>query len=92
MKVNFYATLRPITGQKTVEFDLPKGATVLDLVEAITVRFPPLRRELLNEQGQLWPYVHVFVNGRDAPYLEDGLNTVLDAADNVNIFPPVAGG
>ena len=92
MEVHFFATLRQITGQKTVEFDLPEGATTRDLVDAIVDRFPPIRRELLNEKGELWPHVHVFINGRDAPFLKEGLDTVLTADDIVNIFPPVAGG
>ena len=32
MKVNFYATLRPIVGQKTVELTLPTGTTAIQLV------------------------------------------------------------
>ncbi len=92
MEVHFFATLRQITGQKTVEFDLPEGATTRDLVDAIIHRFPPIRRELLDENGELWPYVHIFINGRDAPFLKEGLDTVLTTEDTVNIFPPVAGG
>lgn len=92
MDVHFFATLRQITGQKTVKFDLAEGATIRDLVDAIINRFPPLRRELLNQNGELWPHVHVFINGRDAPFLADGLDTVLTTDDTVNIFPPVAGG
>jgi molybdopterin synthase sulfur carrier subunit len=92
MEVHFFATLRQITGQKTVEFDLPEGATTRELVDAIVHRFPPIRRELLDEDGELWPYVHIFINGRDAPFLKEGLDTVLTTDDTVNIFPPVAGG
>jgi sulfur-carrier protein len=92
MKVNFYATLRPIVGQKTVTFDLPPGITVGELVEAVVERFPPLRRELLDEDGRLYGHVHVFVNGRDAPYLADAMETVIQPADKIDIFPAVAGG
>lgn len=92
MEVHFFATLRQITGQKTVEFELPEGSTTRDLIDAIIERYPPIRRELLDEEGELWPHVHVFINGRDTPYLKDGLDTVLTADDTVNIFPPVAGG
>ena len=70
MKINFYATLRQITQQRIVEFDLPQDPTVHELVEIIVTRFPPMRRELLNAEGELYPHVHVFVNGRDAPYLD----------------------
>lgn len=92
MKVNFYATLRKITGQKTVEFTFPDGVTVTDLVETVVTEYPPMREELLDEDGELYPHVHVFVNGRDAPYLDEGMATVVKADDKIDIFPAVAGG
>ena len=92
MQVNFFATFRQITGRKTVDFEVPQGATVRELLDCIFGRFPPLRAEILNEDGELWSHVHVFVNGRDTPFLQDGMDTVLQADDKVNIFPPVAGG
>ncbi|MCX7790654.1 MAG: MoaD/ThiS family protein [Chloroflexaceae bacterium] len=92
MHINFYATLRPIVGGRTVEFDVPEGITVRELVDIVVTRFPPLRRELLNEQGMLYPHVHVFVNGRDAPYLPEGVETIIRNSDTIDIFPAVAGG
>lgn len=92
MKVNFYATLRQIAGQKTVEFSLPAGTTVRQLVEAVVARFPRMRPELLDEDGRLYGHVHVFVNGRDAPYLESAVETALGLDDKVDIFPAVGGG
>ncbi len=92
MKVNFYATYRPIVGGKTVDFDVNHGITVQQLVEAIIARFPVMRREMLDEKGELYSHVHIFVNGRDACYLEKGMETVIQAEDTLNIFPPVGGG
>ena len=92
MKVNFFATLRPIVGQKTVEFELPPDTTVRDFVEIVVTRYPPMRPELLDENGELHRHVHVFVNGRDAPFLPDGMDTVIQAKDTLNVFPAVGGG
>ena len=92
MKVNFYATLRQIVGIKTVEFELKDGMTVWDLVKDIVHAFPALREELLDDEGHLYHRIHVLINGRDVPYLEDGINTVLKPDDTVNIFPSVGGG
>ncbi|MFQ5615188.1 MAG: ubiquitin-like small modifier protein 1 [Anaerolineales bacterium] len=92
MRVNFYATLRPIAGQKTIAFDLGTGATVRELVEAVVTRFPKMRRELLDERGELYGHVHVFVNGRDAPYLENAVDTPIKLGDKIDIFPAVGGG
>jgi sulfur-carrier protein len=92
MKVYFYATLRDITGQKTVDIDIPDYSTVRQLVDAIVARFPPLRDKLLQQNGDLWGHVHVFVNGRDAPFLNDQLETVIKPTDTISIFPAVGGG
>ena len=92
MKVNFYATYRPIVGGKTIEFDVDHGITIRQLVDAITMRFPAMQREMLDAAGNLYSHVHIFVNGRDACYLDNGMDTVIQADDILNIFPPVGGG
>jgi LAO/AO transport system kinase len=92
VQVDFYATLRLVVGKKTVDFSLPEGATVRDLLDAVVQRFPPLGEKLLNEAGRLSRHVNVFIDGRGAPYLENGLDTVLRADQKVDIFPAVAGG
>ncbi len=92
MKVNFYATLRQIVGQKTIEISLENEATVQDLLDEVVNRYPLMRRELLNDDGVLYPHVHLFVNGRDAPYLEDEMESILQPEDKIDIFPAVGGG
>jgi molybdopterin synthase sulfur carrier subunit len=92
LRVNFYATLRQIVGQKTVEFELRGGATAQDVVDAVVERFPALRAELVDEQGQLLEHIHLFINGRDVPYLENRLATVVQPTDKLDFFPPVGGG
>jgi molybdopterin synthase sulfur carrier subunit len=92
MKVNFYATLRPIAGQKTIEFDLDEGITAQQLLDAVVLRFPAMRAELVDENGQLYRHVHLFVNGRDAPFLENAMDYRIKSGDKVDIFPAVGGG
>lgn len=92
MQVNFYATLRPIVGGRSVTVDLEHGVSVAELVDAIVERFPPLRAQLLDANGQLYSHVHVFINGRDAPYLPNGVSTAIAPGDTIDIFPAVAGG
>lgn len=92
MQVSFFATLRQIVGAKTVIFDLPDEATVGQLIDLMVRRYPDLRRELLDDSGNLYGHVHVFVNGRDVPYLENRLETVLEADDVISVFPAVGGG
>jgi molybdopterin synthase sulfur carrier subunit len=91
-RVNLYATLRPVVGARTVELALAEGATVRSVVTELVERHPALAPLLLDSTGTLHPYVHVFVNGRDAPLLPDGVETALGAQDTIDIFPAVAGG
>lgn len=90
--VTFYAKLRQMTGTKSVEIHLPPGATLRRLLNEVIGRYPQLGPALMDNTGQLHPYVHVFLSGRDVPYLSRGLDTPIGPADSVAIFPPVGGG
>lgn len=92
MNINFYATLRQITGRKTVEFDLKEGATIRSLLSAIIKAYPDMERELLDDVGNLYQHVHILVSGRDVPYLENQLDTVILETDKIDVFPAVGGG
>ena len=92
MRVNFYATLRPIVGQKTVDLPIKEGTTVQDVLETIVETYPALRAELMDENGQLLGHVHLFINGRDAPYLANMMATQIKATDKIDVFPAVGGG
>ena len=92
MKVNFYATLREITGKKSVTFDLADGVTVREMLEEVFKQYPPLRNKMMTAENDLHAYVHVFVNGRDVPYLAEVLETRISNADKLDIFPAVGGG
>jgi MoaD family protein len=92
MKVNFFATLRPIVGQKTVELSLPKGTTAIQLVRLFVNDYPAMRRELLDADENFLPHMKFFINGREAVYLPDKFDTVIQPDDKVDIFPPVGGG
>jgi molybdopterin synthase sulfur carrier subunit len=92
MRVNFYATLRQVVGAKSVDFTLNEGATVHQLVEEMIRCYPALKRELLDERGELYRHVHVFVNARDASFLENGMDSALSSGDTIGVFPAVGGG
>ena len=92
MDVNFYANLRAIIGQKTVQVDLTPKTTALELVEMVCVQHPALRIELLDAQNRFQRHMKMFINGREAVYLEDEFDTVIQPDDKIDIFPPVGGG
>ena len=92
LQVNFYGTYRLITGGKTIEFSITQGDTLLDLLRAVATNFPSLRDELFNESGNLYPYIPLFINGRNPRLLEDGVNTVIKPQDVLSIFSPISSG
>ena len=54
--------------------------------------YPALQQELLDGDGLLFGHVHIFVNGRDVPFLENTLDTRLSSSDIISVFPAVGGG
>lgn len=92
MRINFYATLRQIVGGKTVELAFDQPVSVQQLIDELLAHYPALQSQLYDANGHLYPHVHLFINGRDAQYLEHGLETPIGEGDTVNIFPPVGGG
>jgi len=92
MKVNFFATLRDIAGGKIVEFDVDHGVTAQELLNTIVVRFPLMKKELLNEHGEMYGHVHFFINGRDVQFTDEKFQTRITQDDTVNVFPAVGGG
>ena len=92
MEVNFFAGLRQIVGQKTVEIPLSEGATARQLVKEVVHCYPPMEQELIDEYGDLYGHVHVVINGRDIRYLDGGMERVISTDDRVSIFPAIGGG
>jgi molybdopterin synthase sulfur carrier subunit len=92
MKVNFFATLRDITGGKVVEFSLDQETTAKELLDAIIEKFPAMKKELLNQEGRMYGHIHFFINGRDVQFMQDEFDTKIMQDDVVNVFPAVGGG
>ncbi len=92
MIVNYYATLRQVVGVRQVEFILPQGGTLQQLIEEMVKRYPGLKREMLDRNGNLQSHIHIFVNGRDSTFLDGSLESILGEHDTISIFPPVGGG
>lgn len=92
MQINLYATFRLIAGIKTIQIDLPNGATILEIIHKVVEKYPLLRNHWLDENNELHAHVHVFLNGADVITLPNGLATETKAEDTLDFFPPVAGG
>jgi molybdopterin synthase sulfur carrier subunit len=81
-------TLRAETGgERQVEAE---GSTVRDVLEDLTQRFPALRDRLW-ENGDVAPFVNVYVGGEDVR-TRDGIDTPVSAGQTVILLPAMAGG
>ena len=81
-------TLRTETGgERQVE---AQGATVRELLEDVSGRFPALR-ERLWEDGDVAPFVNVYLDGEDVRTL-DGIETQVRDGSTLILLPAMAGG
>src|SRR5271154_2194491 len=67
------------------------GATVGEVLSALTTEFPDLRKQIFNDEGRLRSFVNVYVNDEDIRYLQKDA-TPTAAGDTVSIVPSIAGG
>ncbi len=74
-------------GNRTVEV---RAATVAEALEELFVAHPALRQRV-TEEGELSPFINVYVNDRDVRY-RDGLATEIGPDDTVILLPAMAGG
>ncbi len=88
-KILIPSPLRQYT-EKQSEVEV-EGATVGDVLSALTTRYAELRKQLYSDAGALRSYVNVYVNDEDIRYLEKGATPVA-STDTVTIVPSIAGG
>ena len=67
------------------------GASVGEVLSALTTRFPDLRKQLFNDEGKLRSFVNVYLNDEDIRYLKKDA-TAVAAGDTLSIVPSIAGG
>ena len=67
-----------------------EGDTVRELLHDLMARFPGLQTQLV-EDGDIAPYVNVYVEGEDVRTL-DGLDTSVEHGSTVILLPAMAGG
>jgi molybdopterin converting factor small subunit len=81
--------LRTATGgSKSVSVD---GATVREVIAGLVEAYPGLAAQLLTGDGDINPFVNVFVNDTDVRHLQ-ALETAIGDADTLVLLPAMAGG
>ena len=68
-----------------------EGGTVGEVMDGLVSRYPTLRPHLFNGEGQLRPFVNLFLNENNVKDLQ-GLNTPLADGDRLLLIPSIAGG
>ena len=91
VQVKTFATLREITGGLMHYIDVDQGSTLKDVLEELFKRYPSLRDEILDENGELKAGYRLLVNGREAMHI-GGMGIEIREGDVIALFPPIAGG
>ena len=87
-RVRIPPTLRAeVGGEREVE---ASGSTLREVIDDLVGRFPGLGRQVL-EDGEVAPFVNVYVNSEDARTLQ-GLDTPVETGSTVILLPAMAGG
>lgn len=91
MQVKVYATLRMKIGQAKIDVKAGPGDTVRDVIREVLELYPVLAPDVMADEDRLVNHVHIFLNGRNVRLL-DGLDSVIQEGQKLDIFPPVGGG
>ncbi|SEH16593.1 molybdopterin synthase sulfur carrier subunit [Natronorubrum sediminis] len=87
-----FADLAERAGDKHVTVDASAGDTVGDALEELLAGRPDLDERVRDDDGELRSQINVLRNGTNVLVEEDGLETELEAEDELALFPPVSGG
>ncbi len=81
--------LRKFTnGQSKLE---TKGSTVKENIDDLVINFPDLKKNLIDENGNIRGFVNIFVGDDDIRNLQQG-NTSVKPETTLSIIPAIAGG
>lgn len=97
MQWKLFADLAEVAGTDVVEIDGDSRAdgdvaTVGDALEVLLADRRALADRVLDDDGGVYDHVTVLRNGTDVTATETGLETEVDADDELALFPPVSGG
>ncbi len=68
-----------------------QGSTVSEALEDLMGRYPNLEKHIYSENGELRPFVNLFLGEEDVRHLQ-GVDTPLEENDKLMIIPSIAGG
>jgi molybdopterin converting factor small subunit len=82
----------PLRSYVSGKSEIPvQGLTVADAMESLLSQYPAMRPHLTNSNGQLRPFVNLFIGESNVRDLQ-GLDTPLKEDDKLLLIPSIAGG
>src|SRR5215467_13350117 len=88
-KVLIPTPLRQFTGKQDAV--TVSGATVREVLDALTSQHPDLRKQIFTDEGKLRSFVNVYLNDEDIRYLNKDATPTAEA-DTLSLVPSIAGG
>ncbi len=83
--VSVRGPLRKLAGGRA-EHEL-QGATVIDVLRALEIRYPDVRGWIIDERGVIRRHINVFVNGE-----RGNEATAVRSEDRIEVVPAITGG
>jgi molybdopterin converting factor small subunit len=68
-----------------------QGETIAQAMESLVLAYPTLRPHLYNSEGQLRPFVNLFLGQENIKDLQ-GMDTPVKEEDRILLIPSIAGG
>ena len=68
-----------------------EGDDIAAILAALDAAYPGIGERLLNDGGQIKPFINIFLNDDDIRTLQ-GLTTPVLSSDRISIVPAMAGG
>ena len=82
----------PLRAYTDGQSEIPiRGNTVAAALEQLVSDYPEIRQHILNGNGELRPFVNLFLNGENVKDLAGG-ETPLEQDDRLIMIPSIAGG
>jgi molybdopterin synthase sulfur carrier subunit len=91
MEWKLFADLAEVGGDRRIEVDVGPGGTVGDALDELLEDRPALRERVMTDDGEVQDHINLLRNGQNVAQ-DDGLDTELEAGDELAMFPPVSGG
>jgi molybdopterin converting factor small subunit len=82
--------LRAYTGGKS-EIRIT-GHTVAEALDDLIAQYPDMKQHIFTEDGQLRPFINLFLGEDNVKDLEQGLDTPLEDSQRLLLIPSIAGG